>query len=52
MKGLRIETETGVEIIGGVQEWGWQATTGDLYYRRDGYLTHIKCKSVKEITIR
>lgn len=51
MKSLRVETETGTKYIGGVEEWGWQAVTGDLYFRRDGKLTHVKCKSVQEVHI-
>lgn len=50
MKVLKIETETGIENIANIDDWGWQKETGDLYYRQNGKLAHIsKCLSAEEI---
>ena len=49
MMDLFVERENGrTEVIVHVQEWGWQQSSGDLYYRKGRELNHIKAKKVKE----
>lgn len=49
MMDLFIEREDGrTEVIVHVREWGWQQSSGDLYYRKGGELYHVKVKKVKE----
>lgn len=49
MVDLFIERQDGrTEAIVHAQEWGWQRSSGDLYYRKGGELKHIKVKAVKE----
>ena len=52
MVDLFVEREDGrTEVIVNVQEWGWQQSSGELYYRKGGGLNHIKAKKVKEYLV-
>ena len=48
---LKIKTKTGIKTVYNVIDWGWNAETGDLYYRSGKELHHKRCISVEEIIV-
>jgi hypothetical protein len=48
---LKIKTKTGIKTVYNVIDWGWNAETGDLYYRSEKELHHKRCISVEEIIV-
>ncbi|MCG4855059.1 hypothetical protein [[Ruminococcus] torques] len=51
MRILKIKTKTGIKTVYNVIDWGWNAETGDLYYRSGKELHHKRCISVEEIIV-
>lgn len=52
MRILKIKTKTGIKTVYNVIDWGWNAETGDLYYRSGKELHHKRCISVEEIIVK
>lgn len=48
MRILKIKTKTGIKTVYNVIDWGWNAETGDLYYR-SGKELHHKAERYKEL---